>query len=199
MAKFWGKKIMPKITGGDQRKAGNWFKKKWQDLTTVKGKRNATQRPEVGKMYLAGYDAKWKAILPVWDRQPIILPFNTMLPDRFYSLNFHYLPLIQRYRLLSALNTLASPLSIDTLQMMKRGGFMDDLSGQLTGDVDDTEKRMILTWQLIKRVAESRHYKATVHCYLYKQFLTQFSYIPPREWKVAIALPTAKWVGGKPY
>lgn len=199
MGKFWGKKIIPKITGGDQRKAGNWFSKKWKDLTSVKGKRKAISKPEIGKMYLAGYNAKWDKILPTWDRQPIILPFNTMFSDRFYSLNFHYLPITQRYRLLSALNTLASPLSIDTLQMMKQGGFMGDLSGQLSGNLDDTEKRMILTWQLIKRVAESRHYKATVHCYLYNQFTTAFSYIPANEWKIAIALPVARWVRGKPY
>lgn len=195
---FWNRKIMPTVTGSGVRKAKKWFKKKFDDITTVKGKRNAVTKPEIGKMYAYVYDAKWKAILPVWDRQPLVIPVN-LYNDGFLGLNFHYLPVTQRYRLLSALNTVATPLTIQTLQMMKKQGFISDLESQLSGDIDDTEKRLILTWEIVKRVANAKHYKPTVHRYLYSHLRTQLSFVPSREWKIMLPLPTAKWVGKRPY
>ena len=111
MSKFWGKKIQPKITSGDQRQAQNWLSKKWNSLTTVKGKRNAVMRPELGKMYLTGYSAKYKATLPTYDLQPIMLPFR-IENNRLWSLNFHYFKNKERNSIHSGRYYLTTPIKI---------------------------------------------------------------------------------------
>lgn len=195
---YWGRKIMPTIRKADVRNAKKWLGKKFKDITTVKGKKNATLNPEIGRMYAYQYKAKWDAILPTWDRQPLMIVVNKY-PDGFLGLNFHYIKITDRYRLLSALNQVATPLSIKSLQMMKKRGFLGDLENQLSGDENDVDKRLILTWNIVKQVAQSRHYKPTVKRYLYKQLQTPMSLIPSREWKIMLPLPTQRWVRGKPY
>lgn len=198
MGKFWGKKIMPSFSKKDQRDAGNFLTRKFNDLTTIKGKRNATTKPEIGKLYTYQYKAKWDKLLPTWDRQPLMMCVN-LYNDGFLGLNFHYLKITDRYRLLSALMEVATPLSIQALQQFKRDGFLPDLENQLSGNPDDTDKRLILTWQIVKSVASSKYYKPTVKRYLYSQLQTPLSMIPSREWKLVLPLPTHRWVRGKPY
>ena len=52
-------------------------------------------RPELGKMYMYLYDAKYKETLPYWDRFPLIICFD-LLSDGFMGINLHYIA--PRYR-----------------------------------------------------------------------------------------------------
>ncbi|MDP7367169.1 MAG: hypothetical protein QGH83_07900, partial [Candidatus Pacebacteria bacterium] len=76
------------------KKSVAWFKKKVGE--SAKGfKKKAVLKP--GKMYTFGYDAKLKAILPYWDKFPLIVVLDTY-KDGFLGLNFHYLSPIDRQK-----------------------------------------------------------------------------------------------------
>ena len=171
---FWNKKLVPQISSNAKRVAVKWFKEQFKRLTTVKGKSNSTTRVDIGKMYAYQYDPKWKEILPLYDTQPLTIVIEKY-NNGFLGLNMHYLPLSQRYRLLSALTKLAE--------------------GDLTNDLD----RMIISYRILQSAARSSLYKPTIHRYLSNHVRTKFSLIHPQDWQLALALPIAKFKKGKPY
>jgi hypothetical protein len=63
--------------------------------------------PEIGKMYLYYYDAKYKDRLPFFDMYPLTIPIEFQ-NSGFIGLNLHYLPPNARASLLNSLTTLAN-------------------------------------------------------------------------------------------
>jgi len=171
---FFGRKIMPTITGKAVEAGKRWFRQKFKKVTTVKGKTRPVGRPNIGKMYAYVYDPKHKKTLPLYDTQPLVIPIE-MYSDGFLGLNFHYLPITQRYALLSALDKVA------------------------TGDLTNIKDRHIISYQILKRIAKHKLFAPTIHRYLYKHIRTPLATVHPQEWKVALALPTAKFKKGRPY
>lgn len=125
-------------------------------------------RYSIGRMYLFYYDAKLKKELPYWDRYPLIFPVD-LNQDGFYGINFHYLPPIQRARLLDAL---------DSIKNNKK--------------YDDTTK-LNISYRLLKGVSKLRLFKPCFKQYLTKQVRSKYMYITPNEWPFAIFLPLQKF------
>ena len=86
----------------------DWFKDKIAEfgkpgaLDLIRdGKRSRT--PFYGRLNMFFYDPKLKAKLPYYDRFPLVLPLERY-SDGFLGINFHYLPIPLRMRLLETLD-----------------------------------------------------------------------------------------------
>ncbi len=94
---------------GDRDLSINWYKKKVADLSNKisaarlmrSGKlKNA---PAFNKLHFFRYDPKLKAVLPYYDTFPLVMPIQSA-PGGFLGINFHYLPIPLRMRLLETLD-----------------------------------------------------------------------------------------------
>ena len=137
------------------------------DVRRIKGQRRTV---EVGSMYLYNYDPKLKLELPVYDTHPIVVPF-TVLGDRFYGCNLHYLPHRERAQLMDILHTIRS------------------------NDRYDETTKLQISYQVLKKIAKRKLYEPTIHCYLKRQIKSKVMYVYPNEWDQAIFLPLAKFRG----
>lgn len=165
------------------KKSFTWFEKQIYELWVIRdekgrilsknqmmlesGKATTTLTP--GKMYLFSYDPKHKNTLPYYDRFPLILPFSKHTAngnDYFTGLNLHYLHPQIRAKLLDRLHL----FHIDTT---------------LT-----TEKKLVLSWQLIKMASKNLAIKNSVKEYLLSHVKSRFMRIPGENWWAALMLPT---------
>ena len=156
-------------SGGNERSV-RWFRQQIRDLGTPaprelisEGKVRAA--PMFGKMNFYLYDPKYKAQLPYYDRFPLILPIE-IAEGGFIGLNFHYLSIPMRVKLLNVISEYAS----------------DD---KLT---DKT--RIRLTWNRIKR---NPLVKPTVKRYLLEHVRSPFRVIDADEMMTAVLLPVQKF------
>ena len=150
------------------KKSVAWFKKKVGD--SARGfKKKAVLKP--GRMYTFGYDAKLKAILPYWDKFPLIVVLD-VYKDGFLGLNFHYLSPIDRAKFFN--------------KIMK-------FSTQKGEPEDFTDKaRFNISWDAVKNV---KHADKMIHKYLYGHVRTSLLEAPPNEWENVIFLPYQRFVG----
>ena len=150
------------------KKSVAWFKKKVGD--SARGfKKKAVLKP--GRMYTFGYDAKLKAILPYWDKFPLIIVLD-VYKDGFLGLNFHYLSPIDRQKFFT--------------KIMK-------FSTQKGEPEDFTDKaRFNVSWDAVRNV---KHADKMIHKYLYGHVKTSLLEAPPNEWENVIFLPYQKFVG----
>ncbi len=93
---------------GDRDLSINWYKKKVADLSNkvsaarlMRGK--TRKAPEYNRLYFFRYDPKLKAILKYYDTFPLVMPIQSA-PGGFLGINFHYLPIPLRMRLLETLD-----------------------------------------------------------------------------------------------
>ena len=126
-------------------------------------------RAFIGRMYMYRYDPKYKDVLPVYDKFPLVIPME-MYSDGFLGLNLHYLDPYSRLALLDRLMDFAN-----------------------NDKYNDTTK-FNLSYDLLSR---SRRYKMIEPCikrYLLSHIRSSLIYIEPNSWETAIFLPTAKMV-----
>ncbi len=150
------------------KKSAAWFKTKVGE--SAKGfKQKAVLKP--GKMYTFGYDAKLKAILPYWDKFPLIVVLDTY-SDGFLGLNFHYLSPIDRQMFFT--------------KILK-------FSNQKGDPMDFTDKAIFnISWDAVKNI---KHADKMIHKYLYGHVRTSLLEAPPNEWENVIFLPYQRFVG----
>ena len=123
----------------------------------------------IGRMYFFSYDAKYKDVLPVWDKFPLVIPIE-IYSDGFLGLNLHYLDPYSRLALL------------------------DRLQDFINNDKYDDTTRMNLSYDLL---AKSRRYRAFEPCvkrYLSTHIMSSIIYIEPESWETALFLPVQKMV-----
>lgn len=123
----------------------------------------------IGRMYFFHYDAKYKDILPVWDKFPLVIPIETY-SNGFLGLNFHFLDQYSRLILLDRLNDFA------------------------TNDKYDDTTSFKLSYKLL---SSSRRYSIIEQCtrkYLFSHIMSSMIYIEPESWETAIFLPVQKMV-----
>ncbi len=140
------------------------------------GDRNvgAVLTPEIGKMYLFNYDAKYKDILPYWDRWPLIFPFDET-DNGFYGINLHYLPVDKRINLMTALIK---------------------AQGEAGANLDDNYV-LGLSYTIIKGFKPARKcIKRYINEGTYRK--SPFYTISGQDWSYAAALPLQKFVGPQP-
>jgi hypothetical protein len=134
-----------------------------------------TSHPLMGSLYLFAYDPKFRETLPYYDTFPLVIPFKTAtvrsVSDKlgFYGLNFHYLPL------------------------KLRAVLMDALYSTLSNEKFDATTKFNLSYRLLNGVSQFKYFKPCVKHYLMPQVRSQFLYIAPSEWNIALFLPLARF------
>lgn len=123
----------------------------------------------IGRMYFYHYDPKYKDVLPVYDKFPLVIPIETY-SDGFLALNLHYLDPYSRLALLDKL-----------LDFVNNDKYNDSTKLNLSYDLLSRTKRYSLFEPCIKR-------------YLLNHIRSSVIYIEPNNWETAIFLPTAKMV-----
>ena len=161
---------------GGIRKSVDWYRKNVADLNNRvtaaalmrSGKLNGI--PSRGRLNFFFYDPKYKKVLPLYDRFPLVLPLET-IPGGFMGLNFHYIRPVQRISLLNNLQRYAS------------GGMKPST-------------RIDATYDGIKNV---RIVKNTIKKYLYGHVRSSFLRVDFDEAALAVMLPVQQFRKGQPY
>jgi len=170
MAKTVFDKILDKATAP---KSFDWYRKQVKDMTTPGAKSLITR----GKATLR---PKYGIMnLFGYDaKHKATLPYYDKFPlifpiepakGGFIGINFHYLPFGARV------------------------AFLKQLSQYATDENYDNQTRYNLDW------VNNSYFRKTTKRYLNSQVRTSFLNIPANEMAVAIFLPVARFVGGRPY
>lgn len=166
---------MAKLIANQQQDSKDWFIGKAKTAAGYRKKilsntERARDDAVIGKMYFFMYDPKWKDILPVYDRFPLVFPIEPY-PDGFLGLNLHYLTPAERKWLIDNLAKISGVTKYDKRTRMK-------LSYSL---LSATKKLATVSKPCIKR-------------YLFSHVRSSFIEITADEWYKAINLPVAMLV-----
>jgi len=163
-------------SGGKDRSI-RWFREQVKQLGAVPSRQLireglVTSRPTYGVMNFFMYDPKYKDnvnVLPYYDRFPLIMPIEPLREQRgsFMGLNFHYLSIPMRIKLLNVIQEYSNDTKYDE------------------------NTRIRLTWNRIKRNPLVR---PTIKMYLREHVRTPFRRINADEMMVAVLLPVQKFV-----
>lgn len=158
------------------KKAQTWFNAK---VKTVSGNELMQDRPRlvtkgqlsrrhVGRLVMYYYDPKTKDKLPYYDRFPlsIIVDIDN---QGFYGLNLHYLPVGMRVKLLDALVTIYKNKQLDE------------------------NKKLTMSYKLLKASSKTRFFKPCFKRYLYGHVRSRFYVVDPVEWEMVLTLPTERF------
>jgi hypothetical protein len=151
----------------------DWFRDKASNTRATPGRLisssgNYAAKPEVGGMFLFGYDPKHKKTLPYYDRFPLVLPVEEA-EGGFVGLNMHYLPLKQRAVL------------------------MDALYKTVSDERYNDKTRLRMNYSLLKGASRFKGFKPTFKRYLASHVKTRFIKIEPVEWDIALFLPLQRF------
>jgi hypothetical protein len=127
------------------------------------GKRS--NKPFYGRMNMFFYDPKYKKTLPYYDTFPLVLPLE-FYSDGFLGINFHYLPIPLRIKLL------------------------DGLVDYSNNNNFDESTRLVVDYSKLKSL---NIIKPTLHRYLAGQTKSQFRRIDADEFTVAALLPVQRF------
>ena len=161
---------------GGIRKSVDWYRKNVADLSNRitaaalmrSGKLNGI--PSKGRLNFFFYDPKYKQVLPLYDRFPLVLPIET-ISGGFMGLNFHYIRPVQRVSLLN------------NLQRFATGGMK--ASTRIDASYDGI-KNVSITKNMIKK-------------YLYGHVRSSFLRVDFDEAALAVMLPVQQFRKGQPY
>ena len=151
-------------------KSTDWYKDKIKEfgkpgaLDLIRDGKRAN-RPFYGRLNMFFYDPKFKAKLPYYDTFPLVLPIERY-SDGFLGINFHYLPIPLRIRLLDRLVDFSNNTKFDESTKL---------------DVD---------YQALKNI---NLVKPTIHKYLAGHTKSQFRRIDADEFTVAALLPVQRF------
>jgi hypothetical protein len=157
--------------------ARDWFRDSASSFKQVDSRRlmqnkkrlfNTIVEADMGRMYMFFYDPKHKETLPYYDKFPLIYIVEKY-SDGFLGINLHYLPLTYRARLMDAL------YDIEMNDRMRE------------------DKKLKLTYGLLKAASKFKYFKPCVKRYLYNHVRSRFLYVPYEEWDIAMALPTERF------
>ena len=151
-------------------KSTDWYRDKIREFgtpTTLDLIRDGKQaaRPFFGKLNMFIYDPKLKKKLPYYDTFPLVLPLEDY-NDGFLGLNFHYLPIPLRMRLLDRVVDFSNNTKFDK------------------------STRLNVSYNALKRV---RLIKPTIKRYLAGKVKSRFRRIDADEFTVATLLPVARF------
>lgn len=169
---------MEKIQTYTSRELFDWLLSKARSSeSTRKILINATQQQQsatiIGKMYFFKYDAKWKDVLPKWDRYPLVFPIERY-NDGFLGLNLHYLTQKERMLFLNKLTEYATAKNL-------------------------TEKtRIRMTYELLSSTKRLNTLgRPCIKRYLYTHVRSKFIEIPATEWDRVVQLPLEHFIYNK--
>lgn len=160
---------------GSSKKSVQWYQTQVKKLTGMSPERlitgsKLTTQVLPGYMYMFFYDAKLKNKLPYWDAFPLVLPFRKA-PDGFYGINLHYLPYLMRFKLLGALQELA------------------------TDEKVSEKTRLHINWVILEKMSRIAPVNHCVKHYLNNQIQSRFLMINYPDWVAASMLPVERFEG----
>ena len=151
-------------------KSTDWFREKIREFGTPKtldlirdGKRSTT--PHFGRLNMFVYAPRDAKKLPYYDTFPLVLPLERY-NDGFLGINFHYLPIPLRMRLLDRIVDFSSNTQFDENTVLN------------------------VTYQKVKSIRLGR---PTIHKYLAGYTRSQFRRIDADELTVATLLPVQRF------
>jgi hypothetical protein len=157
----------------------DWFIRKIRNLSNISPSRvlnddslQTRRKPLIGRMFMFLYDPKYKETLPYYDKFPLILMIGPA-KGGFYGLNLHYLPPRQR------------------------AVFFDRLMDHMNNKKLDETTRFRLSYDMLSSTAKLRAYAPCFKHYLYKHVSSKTVEVLPKEWEIALFLPTDSFVGQK--
>lgn len=133
-------------------------------LNTTKDRMKETTQLSIGKLYFFTYDPKTKDKLPYYDRFPCVFIFN-ITPKLIYGINMHYLPYKERAIL------------------------MDELYKVETNARIPNNKKLQLSWEILKTFTNFPLVKPCVKSYLPAHFRSRLINVPYEEWGISVFLP----------
>ena len=139
-----------------------------EQLIRGSDKNRVTATPKIGRMYAFHYDPKHKKKLPYYDTFPLVLPLEPY-SDGFLGINFHYLPMTLRLKLL------------------------DRVVDYSNNTKFDESTRLAVDYSKLKKI---NLIKPALKRYLAGNVKTQFRRIDADEFTVAVLLPIARWKKG---
>lgn len=154
--------------------ARDWFRNVAQDQTAIGARDILTERerrvnaPIVGRMYFFQYDPKYKTELPYYDTFPLIFPVEK-IKGGFIGINFHYLPLPLRAKLMDALYSIKSNRRFDETTVLR------------------------ISYSILKSASKYKYFKPTVHKYLTDHVRSKFIEVYSSEWDIGLFLPVAQF------
>ena len=155
---------------GDAPQSIGWYRDKIREfgkpapLDLIRDGRR-TAKVSAFNLNMFVYDPKYKKTLPYYDTFPLVLPLERY-NDGFLGLNFHYLPIPLRVRLLDKINTIPED-----------------------NQYNDGE-------QLRVNYARARTIpmaKAVIKRYLYGHLKSQIRVVTPDEWVIAALIPVQRF------
>ena len=155
---------------GGRPRSTQWYQDKIREfgkpgaLDLIRDGKRASS-PFYGNLNMFFYDPKFKAKLPYYDTFPLVLPIERY-SDGFLGINFHYLPIPLRIRLLDRL--------VDFTNNTKF----------------DESTKIVVDYQKLKNI---NLIKPTIHKYLAGHTKSQFRRIDADEFTVATLLPVQRF------
>lgn len=166
------------ISDNDRAKARDWYNENAARVTKTrnseffmdrKNLKKGIDQYSIGRMYMFMYDAKTKDQLPYWDAFPLVFPIE-MYNDGFLGINLHYLPPLVRAAVMAE-------LYIETVN---------------NNNFDDSS-RLKINYEKLMRLSRSKFIKPCVKRYLTSHIKSQFYYVEPKYWDIALVLPTERF------
>lgn len=176
----------PEAARRNTEKSLDWFRKyiprAWNEVRTSQMMRDRSLwKNDItpGSMYLALYDPIHKDTLPVYDKFPLLLPWDTWVNEKngkryIISINLHYLPPALRAAALTQL------LKLRTDKRYRKN------------------TKIKLSWGILKALSNHKLFEHCVKMYRIDHFKSVFIEIPVTSWEMVTFLPLARWEkGGK--
>ena len=158
---------------GGRPKSTQWYRDKIKEfgqpgaMDLIRdGKQSRT--PHYGRMNMFFYDPKGRKTLPYYDTFPLVLPIERY-PDGFLGINFHYLPMGLRLKLLDRIVDFSNNTKFDESTIINAD------------------------YAKLKNIKEI---KPTLKRYLAGRVKTRFRRVDADEFTVAALLPIARWKKG---
>ncbi len=158
-----------KASGG-RPKSTQWYRDKIKEfgkpgaMDLIRDGRQSTT-PHYGRINMFFYDPKGRKTLPYYDTFPLVLPIESY-PDGFLGINFHYLPIALRLKLLDRLVDFSNNTKFDESTVINAN------------------------YSQLKNV---REIKPTLKRYLAGRVKTRFRRVDADEFKIACLLPVQRF------
>tara|TARA_Y100000996_G_scaffold153959_1_gene118563 strand:- start:161 stop:718 length:558 start_codon:yes stop_codon:yes gene_type:complete len=158
---------------GGRPKSTQWYRDKIREfgqpgaMDLIRDGKQA-RTPHYGRINMFFYDPKGRKTLPYYDTFPLVLPIERY-PDGFLGINFHYLPMGLRLKLLDRIVDFSNNTKFDETTII---------------DADYAKLKNL------------REIKPTLKRYLAGRVKTRFRRVDADEFTVAALLPIARWKNG---
>ena len=128
----------------------------------------------IGKMLFFQYDAKTKDKLPYWDMFPLVFLFR-VTGNFALGMNMHYLPPVERARLMMALWSVVN-----------------------TKKLDD-HSRLLINYKLLNNASKFVYFKPCIKKYLLTNIRSRVMTISPLHWNQVLMLPLSRFMKNTDY